>query len=92
MYSWRIDPELKQDLEQAAKSEQTSVAQLLDQIVQDWLHQKSSLEEEDVQQRLHEAAAQTFGAFQSGDSNGSEKVRERVRARLRKKRAVQRSH
>lgn len=90
MYSWRIDPVLKQDLEQAARTEQTSIAQLLEQIVQDWLYKKSSPDDEEVQQRLHEAASQTFGAFRSRDSKGSEKVRERVRAKLRQKRATQR--
>ncbi|WP_454063680.1 hypothetical protein [Candidatus Nitrospira salsa] len=90
VYSWRIDPDLKRGLEQAAKTEQTSVAQLLDRIVKDWLHQKDSSEDEDMQRRLHEAASQTFGAFGSGDPYGSEQVRERIRAKLRKKRATQR--
>lgn len=90
VYSWRVDPELKSGLEQAAKIEHTSVAQLLDRIVKDWLRLKYSLEDEAEQLRLHEAAAQTFGAFRSGDPCGSEQVRERVRAKLRQKRADQR--
>ncbi len=92
VYSWRIDPELKNILEQEAKSEQTSMAHLLDRIVKDWLDQRNSSDDEEVQRRLHEAARKTFGKIKSGDLYGSEQVRERVRARLRQKRAAQRSH
>ena len=91
VYSWRVDPGLKSDLEQAARAQQTSVAQLLDRIVSDWLAAEPDSEtDEKVQRRLHQAAANTFGAIRGGDPHRSAQVRERVRSRLKKRRAAQR--
>jgi hypothetical protein len=85
VYSWRVDPTVKAALEQAARSKGTSVARPLDRIVQDWLGRELPPEEEMAQRWLHAAAARTFGAFRSGDPDGSEQVRERVRTRVRQR-------
>jgi predicted transcriptional regulator len=37
VYRWRLDPELKRRLEEAAHAEKTSVARLPDHIVREWL-------------------------------------------------------
>lgn len=91
VYSWRVDPAVKAALEQAARVKGTGVARLLDRIVQDWLRRELPPEEEaEGQRRLRVAAERTFGQFNSGSPYGSEQVRERVRIRLRQRRAAQR--
>ena len=46
VYSWRLDPDLKQRLEDAARAEKTSVGSLLDRIARDWLG-KQQIDEDD---------------------------------------------
>ena len=91
VYSWRMEPGLKGALEQAARTQQTSVARLLDQIVSAWLTSEPGSESDvKVQIRLQEAAASTFGTIRGGDPLRSAQVKQRVRARLKKRRAAQR--
>lgn len=91
VYSWRVDPELKSALESAARAEKTSVAHLLDRIVTDWFaHQPNSGEEDQVQRRLHAVAAKTFGTIELGEGPyDAERVRRRVRARVKQRDAAQ---
>ena len=37
VYSWRLDPDLKQRLAAAARDEKTSIGGLLDRIAREWL-------------------------------------------------------
>lgn len=62
---------------------------LLEHIVSEWLtaHRVESNREEEEQQRLHTAAAQTFGTLCGANPNRSTQVREMVRARLAKRHA-----
>ena len=84
VYSWRLSTALKSALEQAARAEKISVAQLLERIVQEWLQREFSAdEEEEVQRRLHEAAAKAIGTIRGGDPHRAEQARERIRAKLR---------
>ena len=88
VYSWRVSPELKSALEQAARAEQTSVSKLLDSIVAAWLQQADSNgNQEAIQRRLHRAAAKTLGEIRGGDPRRAERARELVRKRLTKRRA-----
>ncbi len=88
VYSWRIRPDLKNALEEAARAERMSLARLLDQIATQWLEQKSgSGGEEAIQQRLHRAAVKTFGSIHGGDPHRAEQARQRIRARLKKRHA-----
>jgi hypothetical protein len=86
VYSWRLDPDLKQRLEAAAHEEKTSVGRLLERIARDWLGQQRRSEdeenEEDLQRRLHAEAEKWIGSIRSGDPHGSERVKERVRAKI----------
>lgn len=85
IYRWRLDPDLKQRLEHAARAEKISVASMLDRIVREWLA-KHEADEEALQRRLHAEARKWIGSINSGDPHGSEQVKERVRARLMEKR------
>ncbi len=92
VYSWRVDTDLKSALEQAARSQKTSVARLLDQIVRSWLHESPSLNGEDEQQqRLHSAAQQCFGTLSGGDPDLATLAKARVRRKIRERHARPRS-
>lgn len=85
VYSWRVEPDVKSALEDAARSERTSVGRLLDRIVREWLLQRkdSTLHEETEQLRIREEAARYVGSVALGCGPYSA---ERVRQRIRRKR------
>jgi len=86
VYSWRLDPDLKQRLEHAARAEKTSVGNLLDRIARDWLGQHRTEEDDEaLQRRLHAEARKWIGSISSGDRDGSEQVKERVRNYIEQK-------
>jgi predicted nuclease of restriction endonuclease-like (RecB) superfamily len=84
VYSWRLSPHLKAELEEAARVERKSVADLLEQIAQDWLERSSgrSRNEEERQQQLHKAALESAGSIQGNDPNRAENARSEVRSRI----------
>lgn len=91
VYSWRISPELKTALEDAARDEGISLAGLLDRIVKDWLERASANgDEEAVQRRLHAAVEKTLGTLRGGDPHRAEQARDRVREKLRRHHASSR--
>lgn len=94
VYSWRVSPELKQQLEEAARRESKSLSALLDDAARQWLAQHSPSPEEDAaeQARIHREAAKYIGSIRSGRRDGSTRVRELVRESLRKKLARSRPH
>ena len=84
VYSWRISPELKADIEAAARAEKATISTLLERIVREWLGGGGRVHDEDGQQRLHEAAAECFGQLQGGDTLLSEQASSRVKVILEK--------
>ena len=62
VYSWRVTPALKAELEAAARSEKTSLSALLERIAEDWLKGAKS-EEEAEQQRLRAAFMACVGSY-----------------------------
>lgn len=88
VYSWRLDPDLKQRLEEAARDEKTSIGGLLERISRDWLGRRlPDDDEEAVQRRLHAEAEQWIGSLSLGEGPYTrQRIRERVRARLTEKR------
>ena len=87
-YSWRLSPDMKHALEEAARQNHKTVAKLLNDIVEQWLREThaSNQDAEDAEQRrLHAAAATALGSIQGGDPNRSERVRAELRARLARK-------
>ena len=86
VYSWRVSPELKSALEEAARAERTTVSKLLDSIVTAWLeHADSNGDQEAIQRRLHRAATRTLGKIHGGDPRRAERARDLVRKRLTKR-------
>ena len=93
VYSWRVSRDLKCELEEAARRERVSVAQLLERIVCEWLKTRAAAAEDDEaeQERLRAVAMRYIGTLRSGDPDLSEKVSERVREGLLRAHARSRS-
>lgn len=89
VYTWRVSSSTKASLEEAARNTNRSVAQLLDEIVAEHLSTSdhASESESDHQRRLHARAARFLGCMSSGVTRRSERTRELVRARLKRRRA-----
>ena len=89
VYTWRVSPSTKASLEEAARSTNRSVARLLGEIVADYLGSARDGTESDVEQqrRLHARAARFAGCLAGETGRRSERVRELVRARLKRRRA-----
>ena len=94
VYSWRISPDLKTDLEAEARRENLSVSALLDRLACEWLAERRSQSGtvDAVQARLHRAAEKWFGAIRGGGTARSESVRTLVRERLKRRHERSRSH
>lgn len=91
VYSWRLTPALKMQLEAAARDEKTSVSALLERMTREWLaaHMPDDAEE---QRRLHARARAAIGTVSvGGPSATNENVRAAMGELLEKKyRASQR--
>jgi hypothetical protein len=88
IYTWRLSSELKAVLEEAARDEGTSLAEILDRAVTQWLTEHGGRNsDEQTQQRLHAAASATFGKIHGGDPLRSTTVRQQIRAKMQQKRA-----
>lgn len=87
VYSWRVSPALKARLEDAARREHSSVARLLEKIVQDHLHERHEATDDEEQERLHARVRRFAGAIAGNDPTRSSRVSELVRARLLRQRA-----
>ena len=88
VYSWRLSPDMKNALEEAARRNHKTIAKLLEHIVEQWLRETHAADqdaEEAEQKRLHATAATALGLIQGGDPNRSERVRAELRARLARK-------
>jgi hypothetical protein len=70
VYSWRLSPALKTQLEAAAREEKTSVALLLERMARDWLdaHMPNDAEE---QRRLHARARAAIGTVSIGGASAT---------------------
>ena len=88
VYSWRVSPLLKASLEDAARRERSSVAKLLERIVEDHLR-KSRASDDEEQERIRARVRRLAGAISGSDPTRSSRVSELVRARLMRKHARQ---
>lgn len=81
VYSWRVSPTRKADLESEAHREGTSVAELLEKITSDWLQQRRASRngEETEQIALRKRVMATVGKIRGGDPTRSQRARELVR-------------
>ena len=89
VYTWRVSSAMKAGLEEAARSKKQSVAKLLDEIVSEGLGaaEQENAAETNNQRRLHARVARFLGCMTGGVARRSERTRELVRARLKRRRA-----
>jgi hypothetical protein len=87
VYSWRVSPQRKADLEDEARREKTSLASLLDQITGEWLEERrgSRNGDEAEQAAIRRRVMATVGSIRSGDPTLSSRAREIVRERIARK-------
>ena len=87
VYSWRIESARKRQLEELARRQNRSVADVLDEAVSQWLEKQGANDADDSeQQRLRRAAATAFGTISGGDPDRAANARLRVRDELRRRR------
>jgi hypothetical protein len=79
VYRWRLSPHLKSELEERARAERKSLAELLEEIAQEWLlrGRAGGGDEAERQQRLRESALPFVGAIEGrrpdrAESGGTE--------------------
>ena len=84
VYSWRLAPDLKGDLEEAARRERVSLARLLERIAREWLKTRPTAAEDDEaeQARLRAVAMQFAGTIRGGDPDRGAEAGKRVRELL----------
>ncbi len=89
VYSWRVSVGRKAELEEEARREGTSLAQLLDQITAGWLHHRRHARngDEAEQAAIKRRVMATVGTIRSGDPTLSTRAREVVRERIVRKHA-----
>lgn len=83
VYSWRLTPELKQELEAAARREKTSVGAVIERAAREWLQCRKPAFDEAEQKRLREAMLALAGTVEGdGIPATNQRVREVITARL----------
>src|SRR5713101_3358520 len=92
VYTWRVSSVMKAGLEEAARNTNRSVARVLDEIVGERLDAtgQTSKAEMDNQRRLHARAARFLGCISGGVARRSERTRQLVRTRLKRRHAHER--
>src|SRR2546423_14689857 len=92
VYSWRLTPALKSELEGAARDEETTVSALLERITYDWLKGRGRSDDKAEQERMRAAAIAAAGKYKGpGVTATNERVRQVMGQQLMKKwRASQR--
>ena len=92
VYSWRVERHVKEALESAARTEQTSVAGLLTRIVREWLRRSyETAGDRDAQIRVCEEAAKYLGTVHGGDPGRAAEASARTRQTIREKHAGRRT-
>jgi len=89
IYTWRLSPATKAALEEAARQQNRSIADLLEEIVAANLGRTGDGSDTEAQQqrRLHARAAQFAGRLSGSDPTRAEGAGQLVRNRLRKRTA-----
>jgi hypothetical protein len=89
VYSWRLDSDLKMNLDTQARVQGKTLAEVLNTLAKRWLEEQKeqNAELEAEQARLRSIAAKFVGCISGGDPYASEKVREVVGKRVRERNA-----
>lgn len=91
VYSWRLDPELKSALEEAARAEGTSLSRLLDRITANWLRRELEPHAKDeALRRARQRALGYVGSVRGKDPGRAHAAAQRVKTILQQKHARRR--
>jgi hypothetical protein len=87
VYSWRVSPQRKAELESEARREGTSLAELLEEITGNWLEEqrRSRNGDEAEQAAIRKRAAAAIGSITGGDPSRSSQASKLVRKILEEK-------
>lgn len=91
VYSWRVDPAVKMDLEQEARRQKISLAELMDRMARSYLEGLQRDDDDREQERIGKEVMKYVGSISvepDVSQNVGEKVRARVRARLARNRTA----
>src|SRR5262245_7145326 len=87
VYAWRMSPELKMALEDAARRQSVKVSALLERVIRAWLDERANARGTEEQERIRARALRCAGVLSGRDGKRSGQVRQRVRERLAARRA-----
>ena len=89
VYSWRLDPDLKSDLEEQARTEGKTLSSLLEEFAWDGLRARHNgrPNDEAEQAAIRQRAASAIGAVRGTDPARSSRVSEVVREMIARKHA-----
>jgi hypothetical protein len=85
VYSWRLSRARKSALEQLARERNTTIASVLDEAVDNLMHEGSGTDDE-AQARMRRTALSFIGAVRGGDPSRAANARAHVRAELGRRR------
>jgi hypothetical protein len=92
LFSWRVHEHTMESLATKARGRKTSVAGLLDEIVQDWLGREQSARGDAGREETVRAAAMTcFGTIRGGNPKRSKQARELIREKLHRRHGAKRA-
>jgi len=86
VYSWRLTPARKANLERIARRRKLKIAQVLDIAVDEWLARHATdIADDREQKRLHALAQRYIGVIKGRDPHRSANVSKLMRQSLRRK-------
>jgi hypothetical protein len=86
VYSWRLTPGRKANLERVARRRKVKIAHVLEMAVDEWLARHANdIADDEEQKRLHAIAQRYIGVIRGNNPNRSANVSKLVRQSLRRK-------
>jgi hypothetical protein len=87
VYAWRMSPDLKMALEDAARRQGFRVSVLLERVVRAWLDEHAGALRSEEEERIRARALRCAGILSGRDRRRSSQVGRRVRERLAARKA-----
>jgi hypothetical protein len=86
VYSWRLTPGRKANLERVARRRKLKIAHVLDMAVDEWLARHATdIADDEEQKKLHALAQRYIGVVKRNDPHRSANVSKLMRQSLRRK-------
>ena len=86
VYSLRLSPGLKADLERVARNKKTRLSNILEMAIRDWLSKNAEdVSSDEEQKRLHASIAPLLGSIKGSDTRRSENASPLIKKSLRRR-------